>query len=513
MRQTTKTNGKLNGHSNGVELNSLVYGKTAPQATELEGHVLGAILLEKDALDQVIDFLKPETFYLAAHEKIFAGMLKLYQRQVPIDLSILTEELRKEETLDLIGGAYYLTKLTNSVVSSANIEHHARIVLDKFILREMIRIGGEMVTEAFQPMSDSFELLDKMDQDLSFVTNNIHTKNYHFVNQLLVQEFQQIEGRRNSQDHLTGITSGFREVDKLTHGFQNSDLIILAARPSVGKTALALNLAVNAALSPYKPTPVGIFSLEMSAQQLIQRMLSASSGVHLTAIQRGRLDNEQMRHLYTEGCQRLSKANIFIDDSPSLNILQIRTKARKMHRKHGIGILFVDYLQLMSGNGKKDRNRENEISEIARGLKGLAKELNIPIIALSQLSRETEKRSEKMPQLSDLRESGAIEQDADIVCFIYRPEYYDIMKTPTGDTTAGETHLKFAKNRNGSLETVKIKAQLWIQKFVAMDYMSVVVDGKKKAANDEVQVSGWVANERDKLRGQVDGETNNGLPF
>jgi replicative DNA helicase len=508
MKQTTKKNG-----NHYIEVNTSVYGKIQPQAKDLEEAILGAIMIEKDAFDVVAEILKPESFYVDGHQTIFRCMQELFKNNQPIDILTTAEALRSKEQLDSIGGSYYLTKLTSSVVSSANIESHARIVLDKFILREMIRVGGEMVQQAYEPMSDSFDLLDKMDQDLSTVTNNIHTKNYHFTDQLLVQEFQQIEQRRNKQDHLTGITSGFRDVDKLTHGWQNSDLIILAARPSVGKTALALNMAMNAALYPYKPTPVAIFSLEMSAQQCIQRLLSCSSEVNLTNIQRGRLDNDQMRQLYSQGVQRLAKAEIYIDDSPSLNIMQIRTKARKMHRKHGVGIIFIDYLQLMSGNGKKDRNRENEISEISRGLKALAKELCVPIIALSQLSRETEKRSEKMPQLSDLRESGAIEQDADIVCFIYRPEYYEIHKTPTGETTAGETHLKFAKNRNGSLDTVKIRAQLCIQKFVPIDSFVTGTDAKKKAANDEVKVSSWVANERDKLRGQVDAEKTDDLPF
>jgi len=272
---------------------------------------------------------------------------------------------------------------------------------------------------------------------------------------------------------------------------------------------------MNAALSPLKKTAVGFFSMEMSAQQCIDRLMSASSEVYLTNIQRGRLDNEQMRQLYSLGCQRLAQAEIFIDDSPALNILQIRAKARKMKRKHGVGIIFLDYLQLMSGvNKNKNQNREQEISEISRGLKALAKELEIPVVALSQLSRETEKRSEKMPVLSDLRESGAIEQDADVVCFIYRPEYYDIHKTATGDTTQGETHIKFAKNRNGTLDTVKIRAQLWIQKFVPIDQpVAVVKDGKKAAAGEVVQLSSWIQGEQQKLRGQVDEEKTDDLPF
>jgi replicative DNA helicase len=509
----TKTNAQRNGvRKKEYDLTSLVYGKIPPNAMDIEEAILGAIMLEKEAIDRVIDMLKPECFYKDQHKLVFEAMKSLYQKMIPIDIMTVTEELRKTGSEFPEGTAYFVTRLTNCVASSANIEHHSRIVLDKYILREMIRIGGEMISDAYEPMTDSFEILDKMDQDLSLVTSTVHTKNYHFTGNLLVQAFQQIEHIRSQPDRLTGIPSGFREIDKLTHGWQDQDLIILAARPSVGKTALALNLAMNAAMSPWKPTPVGFFSMEMSAMQCIYRLMSASSEVSLTNMQRGRLDNDQIRQLYSEGVQKLSNAEIYIDDSPALNILQIRSKARKMKRKHNIGILFVDYLQLMSGSGKKERNRENEISEISRGLKGLAKELNIPVVALSQLSRETEKRSEKIPQLSDLRESGAIEQDADIVCFIYRPEYYQIHKTPTGETTAGETHLNFAKNRNGTLDTVKIKAQLWIQKFVAFDSLVMTEPKKKETVKGEVNVNSWLESERDKLRGQVEEPTDD-LPF
>jgi replicative DNA helicase len=285
----------------------------------------------------------------------------------------------------------------------------------------------------------------------------------------LVKTIQRIEEMRNRDEDITGVPSGFPSLDKLTYGWQPTDLIILAARPSVGKTAFALNLARSAALSAKKPYPVAFFSLEMSAGQLVQRILSAESEIWLEKISRGKLEEHEMKQLYKKGIERLSNAPIFIDDSAALNIFELRAKCRRLKNKHNIGLIIIDYLQLMSGGGdNKNGNREQEISKISRDLKGLAKELQVPIIALSQLSREVEKRKEgaKIPQLSDLRESGAIEQDADMVMFLYRPDYYEIGTNEMGESTKGETYVKIAKHRNGSLDTIKLKALLHIQKFI-----------------------------------------------
>jgi replicative DNA helicase len=452
-----------------VDLGTMVYGKVPPQAKDLEEAVLGAIMLEKSAFDTVVEILKPECFYLEGHQRIFRSMQSLAQKSQPIDILTVVEELKLREELDIIGGPYYVTKLTNAVVSSANIEAHSRIILQKFIQRELIRISGEIIGDAYEDSTDVFDLLDDAESKLFEITNNHLRKNFDSIDTVLVKTIQRIEDLRHKNEDISGVPSGFATLDRITYGWQPTDLIILAARPSVGKTALALNLARNAALHANKSTPVAVFSLEMSASQLVQRILSAESEIWLEKIARGKLEEHEMKQLYAKGIQRLAQAPIFIDDTPALNIFELRAKCRRLKNKHHVGLIIIDYLQLMSGTGEnRNANREQEISRISRDLKGLAKELQVPIIALSQLSREVEKRKEgnKMPQLSDLRESGAIEQDADLVMFMYRPEYYDITANEFGENNKGETHVRIAKHRNGSLETIKLKAQLHIQKFV-----------------------------------------------
>jgi replicative DNA helicase len=451
-----------------VDLGTMVFGKVPPQAKELEEAILGAIMLEKSAFDTVVEILKPECFYVEAHQRIYKAMQSLAVKSLPIDLLTVVEELKLKEDLEFVGGPYYVTKLTNAVVSSANIEAHSRIVLQKFIQRELIRISGEIIGDAYEDSTDVFDMLDDAESKLFEITNNHLRKNFDSIDTVLVKTIQRIEDMRNRQEDITGVPTGFPSLDKVTYGWQPTDLIILAARPSVGKTAFALNLARSAALDPHKPTAVGFFSLEMSSAQLVQRILSAESEIWLEKIARGKLEEHEMKQLYKRGIERLSKAPIFIDDSAALNIFELRAKCRRLKNKHNIGIIIIDYLQLMSGSADRNSNREQEISKISRDLKGLAKELQVPIIALSQLSREVEKRKEgnKMPQLSDLRESGAIEQDADMVMFLYRPEYYDITANEFGENNKGETHVKIAKHRNGSLETIKLKALLHIQKFI-----------------------------------------------
>ncbi len=452
-----------------ADMGTMMYGKIPPQARELEEAVLGAILLEKAAFDTVVEILKPECFYVESHQRIYLAMQSLAQKSQPIDMLTVVEELKFKNELDISGGPYYITRLTNAVVSSAHIEAHSRIILQKFIQRELIRISGEIIGDAYEDSTDVFDLLDDAESKLFEITNNHLRKNFDSIDTVLVKTIQRIEDLRNRNEDISGVPSGFPSLDRITYGWQMTDLIILAARPSVGKTAFALNLARNAALHPTKPFPVAFFSLEMSAGQLVQRILSAESEIHLEKISRGKLEEHEMKQLYTKGINRLSKAPIFIDDSAALNIFELRAKCRRLKNKHNIGLILIDYLQLMSGGGdNKNGNREQEISRISRDLKGLAKELQVPIIALSQLSREVEKRKEgnKMPQLSDLRESGAIEQDADMVMFLYRPEYYDITANEFGENNKGETHVRIAKHRNGSLETITLKALLQIQKFV-----------------------------------------------
>jgi replicative DNA helicase len=452
-----------------IDLSTMVYGKVPPQAKDLEEAVLGAIMLEKSAFDTVIEILKPECFYVDAHQRIYLAMQGLAQKSQPIDILTVVEELKFREELESVGGPYYVTKLTNTVVSAANIEAHSRIVLQKFIQRELIRISGEIISDSYEDSTDVFDLLDEAESKLFEITNNHLRKNFDPIDRILVKTIQRIEDLRNRDEDITGVPSGFSHLDQVTYGWQNTDLIILAARPAVGKTAFALNLARNAALHPTRPTAVGLFSLEMSAGQLVQRILAAESEIMLEKISRGKLEEHEMKQLYTKGIQRLSQAPIFIDDTPALNIFELRAKCRRLKNKHNIGMIIIDYLQLMSGAGEnRNGNREQEISKISRDLKGLAKELSVPIMALSQLSREVEKRKEgnKIPQLSDLRESGAIEQDADMVMFLYRPEYYDITTDEMGNNNRGETHVRIAKHRNGQLDTVKLRALLHIQKFV-----------------------------------------------
>jgi len=455
-----------------IDLSTMVYGKVPPQAKDLEEAVLGADMLEKSAFDTVVEILKPECFYVDAHQRIFRAMQSLQQKSQPIDILTVVEELRSKEELEMVGGPYYVTRLTNSVVSAANIEAHGKIILQKFIQRELIRISGEIIGDAYEDSADVFDLLDDAEAKLFEITNNHLRKNFDSIDTVLVQTVQRIEDMRHRTEDITGVPSGFPSLDKVTYGWQKSDLIILAARPAVGKTAFALNLARNAALYGARPTPIVFFSLEMSSAQLVQRILSAESEIWLEKISRGKMEDYEMKQLYAKGIQKLAQAPIFIDDTAALNIFELRAKCRRLKNKHDIGLIIIDYLQLMSGaSGGKNTNREQEISQISRGLKQLAKELQVPIIALSQLSRavETRKDGNKMPQLSDLRESGAIEQDADMVMFIYRPEYYDITANEMGESNKGETHVRIAKHRNGSLETIKLKALLHIQKFTEFE--------------------------------------------
>src|SRR6186713_36030 len=455
-----------------LDLSTMIYGKVPPQAKDLEEAVLGAIMLEKGAFDIVIEILKAECFYVDSHQRVFQAMQSLANKSQPIDILTVVEELRFKEELEIVGGPYYVTKLTNSVVSSANIEAHARIILQKFIQRELIRISGEIIGDAYEDSTDVFDLLDDAESKLFEITNNHLRKDYNSIDTVLVNTIKRIEDLRQRNEDVTGVPSGFAGLDRVTYGWQNTDLIILAARPAVGKTAFALNLARNAAMHATKPTPVALFSLEMSAGQLVQRILSAESEIWLEKIARGKMEEHEMKQLYARGIQRLAQAPIFIDDTPALNIFELRAKCRRLKNASNIGLIIIDYLQLMSGTGEnRNSNREQEISNISRSLKGLAKELQIPIIALSQLSREVEKRKDgnKMPQLSDLRESGAIEQDADMVCFMYRPEYYDVTQNEMGESNRGETHIRIAKHRNGSLDTIKLKALLHIQKFIDDD--------------------------------------------
>jgi replicative DNA helicase len=455
-----------NSRSRKPDLTTLVYGKVPPQAPELEEAVLGAIMLEKDKLAEVLEIIQSEDcFYVDANQKIYGSIRRLFDKGMPVDLLTVTEELRKSNELEIVGGAYYLTRLTMSVVSSAHVEAHARIVMEKFIQRELIRISGEVIGNAYEDSTDVFDLLDKAESNLYEITDKHLRKNFKSLKEVLVKTVHEIEEAKNKKDDMTGVPSGFTSLDKLTSGWQKTDLIILAARPAVGKTAFCLNLAMNASMQP-EPFPVAFFSLEMGAGQLVKRMLAAVTEVSMDAITKGRMQEHEFIQM-TQRMNKLASAPIFLDDQAALNIFELRAKARRLKQKHDIQLIIIDYLQLMQASIDKGGNREQEISKISRDLKALAKELEVPIIALSQLNRSVETRKEsKVPQLSDLRESGAIEQDADMVMFLYRPEYYGINNDEMGQAIEGETHVHVAKHRNGSTDTVKVRFIKEYQKFV-----------------------------------------------
>lgn len=467
-----------------MDVGTMIYGKVPPQAKELEEAILGAIMLEKGAMERASELMKPECFYVEAHSRIFTAMQNLSISGKPIDQLTVAEELRRMEELEMVGGPYYITKLTNFVTSSAHMEHHCRIVYEKFLKREMIRIGGQLVQEAYEDSTDVFQLMDEHEGEYQKITLQKSGNKITDLNGELVSRFKRMVELQKRDNHITGIPSGFHSLDLITHGWQNTDLIILAARPAVGKTAFALNLARNATrykLDDGKKINVGLFSLEMSKGQLVDRIIASESETWLDKIMTGKMEEANLQNIFRDGIQPLSSSGIYIDDTAGLNIYQLRSKARYMIRKFNVNMIIIDYLQLMSGvEDRRINNREQEISNISRNLKVLAKELNIPIIALSQLSRNVEQRKgdSKTPVLSDLRDSGAIEQDADMVMFMYRPEYYNIGSDALGESTAGLTEISIAKHRNGSLaqgqEAIKLRANLSIQKFYPWEMMDQV---------------------------------------
>lgn len=424
----------------------MMFGKVQPQAKEMESAVLGAIMLEKGAFDIVSEILTPESFYVEANQRIFRCMSEMAAKAMPIDLLTVVEELKRKEELDLIGGPFYVSKIGDTVVSAANIDIHSRIIAQKFIQRELIRVSGEIITEAYEDTADVFDLFDKAEQLFFTISNNHFKSDYTSIGSQVPKFIDRIERLRVQDKKITGVPSGFLQLDNTTHGWQPTDLIIIAARPSVGKTAFALNIANNAAKAG---DPVGFFSLEMNTQQLVQRVVSSDAKIRMDQLANGNIND--MRTIYAVG-ENLQRTPIYIDDKAGLSMHELRNKARRMVNKNGVKMIIIDYLQLMTGNAKRNANREQEISEISRGIKVLAKELKIPIIALSQLSREVEKRGkgQKIPQLSDLRESGAIEQDADMVIFLYRPPEDEVKEDAN---LANKGMAKIAKHRNGDLKS------------------------------------------------------------
>ncbi|CAM4083776.1 replicative DNA helicase [Flavobacterium weaverense] len=437
---------------------SLEKGKLQPQVLDLEEAVLGAMMIDKKGVDDVIDILQPDAFYKEAHKYIFEAIVQLFTETQPIDLLTVSAQLKKNAKLELAGGDFYLIQLTQKISSSAHIEFHSRIILQKFIQRSLIRISTEIIEDSYDETTDVFDLLDRAETKLYEVTQGNIKRSSETAQSLVLQAKKRIE-EIAGQEGLSGVATGFDKLDKITSGWQPSDLIIIAARPAMGKTAFVLSMARNMAID--YGMPVALFSLEMASVQLITRLISSETGLSSEKLRTGKLEKHEWEQLSTK-VKNLEKAPLYIDDTPSLSIFDLRAKARRLVSQHGIRIIIVDYLQLMTagGNGKGGGNREQEISTISRNLKALAKELNVPVIALSQLSRAVETRgSSKRPLLSDLRESGAIEQDADIVSFLYRPEYYKIDEWDDDEAspTAGQAEIMIAKHRNGSIENVRLK--------------------------------------------------------
>ncbi len=445
-------------------------GKMAPNARDLEIAVLGAIMLEQSAVNAVIDILKPNSFYDPRHNLIFAAILDLFSKGEPIDILTVAQGMRKEGTLEAAGGPTYISMLTNQVASAANIEAHARVISQKYIQRELIRISGKIIQDAYEETTDVFDLLDEAEASLFGVAEGNIRKNYDKMSQLIKLALDEIDKARENKTGVTGVPSGFTALDKVTNGWQRSDMIVIAARPAMGKTAFVLSMARNMAVD-FKQ-PVAIFSLEMSSLQLVQRLISSETEIEADKLRRGQLAEHELHQLH-QRISRITDAPLFIDDTPALSVFELRAKCRRLKAQHGIQMIIIDYLQLMSvgGSDSKGGNREQEISTISRSIKQIAKELDVPVIALSQLSRQVETRSgDKRPVLSDLRESGAIEQDADIVGFIYRPEYYGILTDAQGNSTHGLAQILIAKHRNGAVTDVDLEFKGHLAKFTNRDH-------------------------------------------
>jgi len=467
---------------------SLAYGKVQPQATDVEEVVLGAILLDKDAISVVLDILQADSFYSDAHQLIYRAMLTLFDNNTAIDLITVTDQLRKNGELDKAGGPYRLVQLSNRVGSAANVEYHARIIAQKSIARDLIKVSSEILRDAYDETNDVFDLLDEAEKGIFKITEEKLSRGVESIGELGPKALKLLEEIRDKAgDGLTGVPTGFTDLDKLTNGWQASDLIILAARPGMGKTAFVLSIARNAAMDFNKG--VAIFSLEMANVQLVQRLLSMEAGVGGHAMRSGNLSDDEWDRLQ-QGIERLSAAPIYIDDTPAINIFELRAKCRRLKMQHDIQMVVIDYLQLMSGSSNgKNTNREQEISAISRNLKQLAKEINVPVIALSQLSRAVEQRGgDKRPILSDLRESGAIEQDADMVNFIYRPEYYDITEDADGNSLKGVAKIIVAKNRHGELKDVQLK---WVSEQAKFDNWEAIDFNSFRPGNSPFTDSGF----------------------
>ena len=467
-----------------IEQLNAQYGKIPPQAPEVEEAVLGALMLERDAYIIVAAILKVESFYKEEHQKIFKVIQHLVSNEKPVDLLMVTQELKNRAELDEVGGPIYITQLTSRVASAAHIEFHARIIAQKFIQRELIRISSEIQVKSYDDSLELDDLIDYAESSLFKVTEGNISKESQLIKPLLREAIERIEANAKKPDGLSGIASGFSKLDKITSGWQNTDLMIIASRPAMGKTAFALTMARNMAV--IKQVPVAVFSLEMSSLQLVNRLISAETELGSEKIKSGKLEDWEWE-LFNRRIKSLENAPIYIDDTPALSVFEFRAKCRRLKMQHNIGVVIVDYLQLMTAGNDIKGNREQEVSTISRNLKAIAKEINVPIIALSQLNRSVESRDGRRPQLSDLRESGAIEQDADMVMFIHRPEYYGITQDADGNSLIGVAEIIIAKHRNGSVGDVQLAFKASLAKFSDTEEVSMgtmpddLGEGKKES--------------------------------
>lgn len=457
---------KNNQQQNTVEQINAQYGKLPPQAVDVEEAVLGALMLERDAYVTVADTIDTGSFYKEEHQKIFDAIKTLSGKEKPVDLLMVTQELKDREQLDEVGGPGYITQLTRRVASAAHIEFHARIIAQKFMQRELIRVSSEIQTRAYDDTIDVDDLIDFSESALFQVSEGNIKKETVPIKPVLNLAILQIEKAMGQPDGLSGVPSGFSALDRITSGWQKTDLVIIAARPAMGKTAFVLSMARNMAVQHNQG--VAVFSLEMSSIQLVNRLIAAETELGAEKIKTGKLEEYEW-HQLNQRIKSLDRAPIFIDDTPALSIFEFRAKCRRLKMQHDVNIIVVDYLQLMTAGSDNRGSREQEVSQISRSLKAIAKELDVPIIALSQLSRAVESREGKRPQLSDLRESGAIEQDADIVCFIHRPEYFGITEDESGNSLLGIAEIIIAKHRNGATADVPLRFQKEMARFTDLD--------------------------------------------
>lgn len=444
----------------------MIEERVPPQNIEAEQAVLGAMLIDKEAIAKATEVLSADDFYREAHRVIFSAMLELYNKNEAVDMVTVTEILKRDNKLEDIGGIAYITSLANVVLTAANVKYHAEIVAEKSVLRQLVRVSTEIAAMGYEGNEDVGTLLDTAESRILEISNRKKKNDFTAINDILMDSVQSIESLLQNKGGLTGLPAGFADLDKLTSGLHPSDFIILAARPSMGKTALALNIVQNVALRAHKviggePRSVAFFSLEMSKEQLVNRMLCAEAGIDSQRLRVGEMRDEDWTHLW-DACDTMSRAKIYIDDTAGITAMDMRSRARRLKAEHGLDLIVVDYLQLMQGSGKRNNSgdRQQEVSEISRSLKALARELDVPVLALSQLSRSVESRQVKRPMLSDLRESGSLEQDADIVAFLYREDYYN------PETENKHTELIIAKHRNGPVDTVNLFFQKQFTKFV-----------------------------------------------